>query len=99
MTKLNIQEYRKNIYLVSQEPVSHVVGLWILFDILLRRLFMPKFNVLLGATKPQEEVTQEEIEAACRDANILDFIRSLPDGLETQVGGKGSQLSGGQKRE
>lgn len=56
-------------------------------------------NILLGATKPREEVTQEEIEAACRDANILDFITSLPDGFETEVGGKGSQLSGGQKRE
>jgi len=43
-------------------------------------------------------VTQEEIEDACRDANILDFIKSLPDGFETSVGGKGSQLSGGQKQ-
>lgn len=54
--------------------------------------------MLLGATKPQDEVTQEEIEAACRDANIIDFIQSLPNGFETEVGGKGSQLSGGQKR-
>jgi len=57
-----------------------------------------RFNVLLGATKPASEVTQDELEAACRDANILDFIKSLPDGFETDVGGKGSQLSGGQKQ-
>jgi ATP-binding cassette subfamily B (MDR/TAP) protein 1 len=38
-----------------------------------------RFNILLGAVKPHEEVTQEEIEAACRDANILDFINSLPE--------------------
>ena len=58
-----------------------------------------KFNILLGAAKPMEEITQEEIEKVCADANILEFIRSLPDGFETKVGGKGSQLSGGQKRE
>jgi len=38
-----------------------------------------RFNVLLGAVKPAEEVTQEEIENACRDANILEFIKSLPE--------------------
>jgi ATP-binding cassette, subfamily B (MDR/TAP), member 1 len=37
-----------------------------------------RFNVLLGAVKPAEEVSQEEIEMACRDANILEFIQSLP---------------------
>jgi len=38
-----------------------------------------RFNVLLGATKPTSEVTQEELEGVCRDANILDFIKSLPE--------------------
>jgi len=38
-----------------------------------------RFNVLLGATKPTSEVTQEELEEVCRDANILDFIQSLPE--------------------
>jgi len=76
-----------------------------------------RFNILLGAIKPVSEVTEEEIARACRNANILDFINSLPEfvvmpclsvcfnrhryqrsGLDTEVGGKGSQLSGGQKR-
>ena len=35
-------------------------------------------NILLGAIKPHNEVTQEEIENACRDANILEFIEGLP---------------------
>ena len=38
-----------------------------------------RFNVLLGATKPVSEVTQDELEEACRDANILEFIQSLPE--------------------
>ena len=52
----------------------------------------------MGATKPPADVTQAELETVCRDANILDFILSLPQGFDTEVGGKGSQLSGGQKR-
>jgi ATP-binding cassette subfamily B (MDR/TAP) protein 1 len=36
---------------------------------------------LLGAIKPQEEVTQAEIENACRNANILEFIESLPQSV------------------
>lgn len=31
-------------------------------------------------------------------ANIYNFVTSLPQGFDTEVGGKGSQLSGGQKR-
>jgi len=41
-----------------------------------------RFNILLGATKPAEEVTQAEIEAACRDANILEFIQDLPESVQ-----------------
>ncbi|KIJ64522.1 hypothetical protein HYDPIDRAFT_89952 [Hydnomerulius pinastri MD-312] len=84
INELNIQEYRKQIALVSQEPTLYAGTI--------------RFNILLGAIKPESEVTQEEIEAACRNANILDFIQSLPNGFETEVGGKGSQLSGGQKQ-
>ncbi|XP_006462775.1 hypothetical protein AGABI2DRAFT_207384 [Agaricus bisporus var. bisporus H97] len=84
VSELNIQSYRKQIALVSQEPTLYAGTV--------------RFNILLGAVKPAEEVTQEEIEQACRDANILDFIQSLPDGFDTEVGGKGSQLSGGQKQ-
>ncbi|KAG5638718.1 hypothetical protein H0H81_010701 [Sphagnurus paluster] len=84
ITELNIQEYRKQIALVSQEPTLYAGTI--------------RFNILLGAIKPEDEVTQEEIEQACRDANILEFIQSLPDGFDTEVGGKGSQLSGGQKQ-
>lgn len=37
-----------------------------------------RFNILLGAVRPEAEVTQQDIEDACRDANILEFIQSLP---------------------
>ena len=44
------------------------------------------------------DATQEEIEAACKKASIHDFILSLPNGYETQVGELGDTLSGGEKQ-
>lgn len=42
--------------------------------------------------------TAEAIEAACRAANIHDFIARLPDGYDTVVGERGYRLSGGEKQ-
>jgi ATP-binding cassette subfamily B protein len=44
------------------------------------------------------EATDAELEAACRAANIHEFIVSLPDKYETQVGERGYRLSGGEKQ-
>jgi ATP-binding cassette subfamily B protein len=44
------------------------------------------------------DATQEEIEAACRAANIHHFIAGLPDGYDTIVGERGYRLSGGEKQ-
>ncbi|KAK9455730.1 P-loop containing nucleoside triphosphate hydrolase protein [Dipodascopsis uninucleata] len=52
-------------------------------------------NVMLGTP---HSVTDEEIYAVCKQANIHDFIMSLPDGYSTLCGSKGSLLSGGQKQ-
>lgn len=42
--------------------------------------------------------TDEEIFAAAKKANALEFIESFPDKFETLVGDRGIQLSGGQKQ-
>ncbi|WP_026923708.1 ABC transporter ATP-binding protein [Glycomyces arizonensis] len=44
------------------------------------------------------EAGEERIVAALRDANAWEFVRSLPDGLETIVGERGARLSGGQRQ-
>ncbi|CAN7645954.1 ABC transporter ATP-binding protein [Paenibacillus sp. LjRoot56] len=46
----------------------------------------------------REDATREEMEAACRQAYIHDFIVSLPDGYDTMVGERGHRLSGGERQ-
>ena len=45
-----------------------------------------------------EDATLEQIEAACRIANIHDYIASQPLGYDTPVGNRGLKLSGGEKQ-
>jgi ATP-binding cassette subfamily B protein len=51
-------------------------------------------NITYGLPKVREQV----VEAALRDANALEFVQQLPDGLETHIGERGAKLSGGQKQ-
>ena len=51
-------------------------------------------NLLLACP----EATQAELEAACRAAQIHDFIRALPAGYDTWVGETGVRVSGGEAR-
>ncbi|MFC4972774.1 ABC transporter ATP-binding protein [Paenibacillus sp. GCM10023248] len=46
----------------------------------------------------REDATREELEAACRQAYIHDFIVSLPEGYGTMVGERGHRLSGGERQ-
>jgi ABC-type multidrug transport system fused ATPase/permease subunit len=80
--ELNLQWLRRQIGIVSQEPV--------LFDRSIRE------NIAYGDNF--REVEMDEIIEAARKANIHNFIESLPQGYETNVGDKGAQLSGGQKQ-
>jgi len=44
------------------------------------------------------DATQAELEAACRAANIHNFIMDLPDGYDTVAGERGYRLSGGERQ-
>ncbi len=59
-------------------------------------LFHDTIRANLLYAKPN--ATQEELEAACRAANIHDFIINLPQGYDTVVGERGYRLSGGEKQ-
>lgn len=53
-----------------------------------------KDNILYG----RPNASDEEVKEAARRANILDFINSLPNGWDTEIGERGVRLSGGQKQ-
>lgn len=76
-------QFRNDIGLVPQENV--------LFE------GTVAFNIGLGA-RPGHQPSQEEIEEACRMANIHEVIEALPDGYRTQCSRDGKQFSGGQRQ-
>lgn len=53
-----------------------------------------KENIAIGKI----DATDEEIIKASMEANIYDYIMSLPEGFDTYVGERGIKLSGGQKQ-
>ncbi|KAK9467015.1 P-loop containing nucleoside triphosphate hydrolase protein [Lipomyces arxii] len=79
---MNVNAYRSHIALVSQEPTLYAGTV--------------RYNVKLGS--PDENIADDAMIDACKQANIHDFIMSLPDGYDTLVGSKGTLLSGGQKQ-
>jgi ATP-binding cassette subfamily B (MDR/TAP) protein 1 len=62
ITRLNVNSYRSFLSLVSQEPTLYQGTI--------------KENILLGVD--QDEISEEAVVKACKDANIYDFIMSLP---------------------
>ena len=52
-------------------------------------------NLVFGVRR---EVEDAELDQTCEQVNLLDYIRSLPAGYDTQVGEDGFRLSGGQKQ-
>jgi len=80
--KIEKESWRNQIGYISQDTV--------IFDDTIAN------NITMWANTG--EVDQEEIRAVAKQANLLDFIESLPDGFQTRVGDRGIQLSGGQKQ-
>jgi ABC-type multidrug transport system fused ATPase/permease subunit len=53
-------------------------------------------NVALGF--PENVASDELVWQAIRDAQLADFINTLPQGLDTEVGQRGARISGGQRQ-
>ncbi|GGR02504.1 ABC transporter ATP-binding protein [Deinococcus ruber] len=55
-------------------------------------------TVLENVRYARPDASAQEVEAALRVASALEFVQSLPQGLETLVGERGVKLSGGQRQ-
>ena len=64
-------------------------------DVLIARGSIRK-NVALGF--PIEVASDELVWRAIRDAQLEDFVKSLPEGLDSEVGQRGTRISGGQRQ-
>ena len=77
---------------ITLESLRHLMGLVTQDSILFNDTI--KNNILLG----KQDATDEEIIAALKVANAYEFVKDLPNGIETNIGDAGGKLSGGQKQ-
>lgn len=82
LDKSNIAQWQKNIGYVSQQT-------YLIDDSILA-------NIALGI--PSDKINLEQIERVIRQAQLSEFIKILPEGLQTKVGERGVKLSGGQSQ-
>uniref|UniRef100_A0A8C2DJ05 Bile salt export pump n=1 Tax=Cyprinus carpio TaxID=7962 RepID=A0A8C2DJ05_CYPCA len=81
-TRVNVAFLRSKIGIVSQEPI--------LFDCSIAE------NIRYGDN--QRDLSMNDVIAAAKKAQLHDFVMSLPEKYDTNVGSQGSQLSRGQKQ-
>ncbi|ROL47739.1 Bile salt export pump [Anabarilius grahami] len=81
-TRVNVAFLRSKIGIVSQEPI--------LFDCSIAE------NIRYGDN--QRELSMDDVISAAKKAQLHDFVMSLPEKYDTNVGSQGSQLSRGQKQ-
>ncbi|MES2137452.1 MAG: ABC transporter transmembrane domain-containing protein [Pseudomonadota bacterium] len=73
-------------------------------DIRQRIAMVPQDTVMFAASARDNlrygnwDATEDQVWQAARDANAEDFLRSLPEGLDTFMGEGGARLSGGQRQ-
>ena len=66
-------------------------------SIVFQKTFLTRDSVLENI-RMGSNATLEEVRAAAKEAQIDDFIMSLPDGYDTKVGSFGPRFSGGEKQ-
>lgn len=66
--------------------------------VIMQEPYMFNLSIKENLKLAKRTASADEIDAACKKANIYDFIQNLPDRYETVIGERGVKLSGGQKQ-
>jgi len=77
---------------IALETVTSAVGM------VMQETYLFHDTIRANLLYARPDASDEQLESACDAANILPFIHSLPDGLDTIVGERGYRLSGGEKQ-
>lgn len=77
---------------LSLDTLAHQIGM------VTQETYLFNDTIRANLLYARPDATDAAIEAACRAANIHDFIAELPDGYDTIVGNRGYRLSGGEKQ-
>ncbi|GKU07403.1 unnamed protein product [Fusarium langsethiae] len=76
--------FRSHMSMVQQEPILYEGSV--------------RENILMGLDGDVTDVIDERLNEAARQANILEFVSSLPEGFNTPCGARGTAFSGGQRQ-
>ncbi|MBQ8731143.1 MAG: ABC transporter ATP-binding protein, partial [Lachnospiraceae bacterium] len=68
------------------------------FSLVSQNVFLLPESIADNIAYGKKNATMDEIIKACKNANIHDFIMSLPQGYDTVVGERGVRLSGGERQ-
>jgi len=77
---------------ITKHSLRHLLGLVTQDSILFNDTI--KNNILLG----DEDATENQVIEALKVANAWEFVKDLPQGIQTNIGDSGNKLSGGQKQ-
>ena len=85
---------------IGGKPISHISAERVLEQISMvdQDVFLFDDTIRENIRHARPEATDEEIEAACREANCDGFIRKMEKGYDTPTGENGNLLSGGERQ-
>ena len=98
---LGILTYEQgNIYVDGKDILDNTSGWHQILGYIPQSIYLMddsiRNNILFGI--PEEEANEENMQKALKDAQILDFVNELKDGVNTVIGERGIRLSGGQRQ-